>query len=384
MNGVRTPAGNVRVSVPRSTASKRKGHAAAGGKRLVKRESAWSRLQSMPVDVLLAVGVWWADMDLEKLFARSSLAIALVCNAAYLVVKMYRDGVMDDADDVRLKLSQGSQEWLQEMQTEDTLLAVVLSLIWGDRHPPSSMLVLSAVEWALIAICIVNSVHVFTRTKSFVLFRQPTEPRYPGDQQWIVRSRNARIMPVDVARDLSDTNGQPSQSSAGSWVPGQNGSKENKWVVQVWNPSEGSLVLFAWFSPPQIAVLYGTSASNWLYNLPVACLTALMMYTIVSFFNDRLNDQQILSGQLLHEFTESFVYHQSPFRPTRQAAVGDDMDTVDGTYPDNLDSLHPTMAETEFVQTRRRSSQKSRFAFDDGQMDHSATDAEYDEDDTRQ
>ncbi|OAJ39940.1 hypothetical protein BDEG_23734 [Batrachochytrium dendrobatidis JEL423] len=121
----------------------------------------------------------------------------------------------------------------------------------------------------------------------------------------MIRSRNAQIRQVDVAQPVTTDN----QSSHTQWTnlfsskkpqskSGLNSTtqhrqddsldasdllskksqpyKEDRWVIQVWNPSEGSLNLFCWFSPPQIAVMYGANVSNWYYYIPVACLTALI------------------------------------------------------------------------------------------------------------
>lgn len=131
----------------------------------------------------------------------------------------------------------------------------------------------------------VNTVYLCTTFKKFILFKQPTEPRFIGDDQWKIRSRNARIEEVDVGRE--------------------DGKKESRWVLRVWSPPDGSLILFSLFSPPHVAIIYGTNGFNWVYYVPVAFFTSLTLYTIMALFRDRIADEQILGGQVLFEFTEN-------------------------------------------------------------------------------
>ncbi|KAL2917385.1 hypothetical protein HK105_203049 [Polyrhizophydium stewartii] len=311
----------------------------------------------MPLDWLMLAGEWWAGLDKEALFARASFPLAALCNLLYLLIKVYRDEVLTDADEL-LALSRASKTWLEELSPQPA--ASLLGALWsGKSISPFTM-----IELVLVGISVVNTVVMFTRSRSIVLFKQPTQPRYPGDTQWIVRSRNAKICKVQTAHDFGEVDDASAAAAAAASPPRSQQPKapgsvlarlwslllekpkslsgqadgdgtEDKWVVRVWNPSDGSLSLFCWFSPPQVAILYGTNLSNWYFYLPVAYLTAFMMFMLVSFFQDRLADQQILSGQLLHEFTETFVYQQPPFRPHTSTAVGDDEQTIDdydGSY----------------------------------------------------
>ncbi|KAJ8328413.1 hypothetical protein QVD99_000916 [Batrachochytrium dendrobatidis] len=333
-------------------------------RRRIRQEPFMTRLVTFPLDWLMLMGEWWANIDQEQLFANSSFLIALLLNVLYLLVKMYRDGVLDDAEELRA-LSKSSY---LELSLDSNSFALFMQ--WLGLKISSHML-FTVIEFVLILVCVLNTIHVFTRTKSFILFKQPTKPRYPSDNQWMIRSRNAQIRQVDVAQPVTTDN----QSSHTQWTnlfsskkpqskSGLNSTtqhrqddsldasdllskksqpyKEDRWVIQVWNPSEGSLNLFCWFSPPQIAVMYGANVSNWYYYIPVACLTALIMYFLVSLFNDRLQDQQILSGQLLHEFTESFVYQQYPLKPDSNTAMENDSDDSksDALFDSNGTELH--------------------------------------------
>ncbi|KAH6572821.1 hypothetical protein BASA83_010424 [Batrachochytrium salamandrivorans] len=294
--------------------------------RRVRQEPLRVRMLSLPLDWLMLLGEWWANIDHEQLLSKSSFLVALLLNVLYLLIKMYRDGVLDDPDELRA-LSKSSQQHLEELSLEPNSKWLFFQW-WGQGV--SYQLLFTMIELALILICVINTVQVFTRTKSYILFKQPTRPRYAGDNQWMLRSRNAQICQVDIAQPTpKEGNGsllqwsvlfsakkpQPSKdgiNSSGHSLSTDGANhissspvkppvlKEDRWVIRVWNPSDGSLNLFCWFSPPQIAVIYGANVSNW------------------------INDQQILSGQLLHEFTESLVDHRSFLKSNPKMSVGDD------------------------------------------------------------
>ncbi|KAJ1337128.1 hypothetical protein BSLG_006601 [Batrachochytrium salamandrivorans] len=180
--------------------------------RRVRQEPLRVRMLSLPLDWLMLLGEWWANIDHEQLLSKSSFLVALLLNVLYLLIKMYRDGVLDDPDELRA-LSKSSQQHLEELSLEPNSKWLFFQW-WGQ-----------GVSYQLL-------------------------PRYAGDNQWMLRSRNAQICQVDIA--------QPT-------------------------PKEGNGSLLQW-----------------------------------------INDQQILSGQLLHEFTESLVDHRSFLKSNPKMSVGDD------------------------------------------------------------
>ena len=50
-----------------------------------------------------------------------------------------------------------------------------------------------------------------------------------------------------------------------------------KWVMNVWNPKEGSLRLFTWFSPAQVLMMYLSGNPNCRILIVCGYLTALMV-----------------------------------------------------------------------------------------------------------
>jgi hypothetical protein len=78
-----------------------------------------------------------------------------------------------------------------------------------------------------------------------------------------------------------------------------------KWVMHVWNPSEGSLRLFTWFSPAQLLMMYLSGNPNCRILIVCGYLTALMVFLVnqihflVDAFQQHVIDYNILAGQLL-------------------------------------------------------------------------------------
>jgi hypothetical protein len=143
-------------------------------------------------------------LEVSEWFNRSSTAIAVALNLIYLFIKTYRDGVFDDPDFIAYS-SQSSSSVVFVMQMD-------------------------ALELVLIALSLLNTWCLFASSKSVVLFHQPTQPRYPGDRSWRIRSRNARLVKVDTNTEIS----------AGEWNADtpytQQPRLEDKWVLKVWTP----------------------------------------------------------------------------------------------------------------------------------------------------
>lgn len=150
---------------------------------------------------------------------------------------------------------------------------------------------------------IVNTIIMFTTFKSVVLFHQPTKPLYEGDSTWLIKSRNASLVRLDVNTDMPE--------DSDGWIKrSPSPILECRWMLRQWAPSIFSTTIFSWFSPPQVAILYGVDAQNWSYMIPVAYLTAVVVNLTISAYQDLLNDSKILSGQVLQEFTDSLQFNQ--------------------------------------------------------------------------
>ncbi|KAI8907264.1 hypothetical protein EDD86DRAFT_178404, partial [Gorgonomyces haynaldii] len=174
---------------------------------------------------------------------------AIILNVLYLAIKYYRDGVLDDPQ---------------------MIIFPHMTLQWE--------------EGVLFFVSVANTVHLFLKHKPIILLKQPTQKRYEMDQI-VVKSRNARLVELDLSQD-------------GSRI-------EKKWMISPWNPSKSSLLIFCWFSPAQLLILYCTNQQNWPFMLPIAYLVAVFLHLLASFYTDLVNDTQIITGQILLEFTEN-------------------------------------------------------------------------------
>ncbi|KAJ3042724.1 hypothetical protein HDV00_006781 [Rhizophlyctis rosea] len=241
--------------------------------RLVRRASPWSRLRSLPADLYLSAAEWMSSIDWQDLFSKSSFTLGLGLNALYLFVKFIRKGIWT-----------GQNEFIdvEEIDAKGAFSSM-------DSVVPHNQI--QGIEWLLIAISVINTIYMFNRSKDFTLFRQPTRPRDDDDRSWIVKSPNAKIVPMDLHGTAADVDDEKDSED-----------------------EESTPTTFCLFSPQQIAILYLADIGNWQYYMPLAFFVSLMTYMLVTAFQDLLHDREILQEQLVKEFSEGFVYTTSPFR----------------------------------------------------------------------
>ncbi|KAJ3411668.1 hypothetical protein HDV05_001877 [Chytridiales sp. JEL 0842] len=257
--------------------------------------------------------------------------------ALYLGIKLYRSESMIDEE--ILGVPKVRKRRPMPWETDEEIEAEVFISSKVD-------MMVNGLEWFLVGLGVLNAMIMFTKSKSYTLLHQPTKPPAtdPQDRSWIVRSRNARLVKVELDRDsldmgtkddnpFLDERSSTSMSETNiwfSWMPkpfksikkaSSRKKLEYRWVLRVWDPPKWSLRIFCWFSPATIAALYG--ATNSLAFILSALVINSMVYMLITAFQDRLSDQQILHGQFEKEYSR-FVYTLPPFRATRNAAVGGD------------------------------------------------------------
>ncbi|KAJ3030877.1 hypothetical protein HK097_005536, partial [Rhizophlyctis rosea] len=224
-------------------------------------------------------------------------SLALGLNALYLFIKFYRNGIWTHDDFIDFGKGHRRVE-LEDVFEDEGIFSTF------DRLAQS-------IEWLLIGLSIVNTIHMFNRSKDFMLFWQPTRPRDEdnSDNSWKINSPNAKIVPVDL-------------------YEGEEHGSDDEDEMEEKRASGRS----CWFSPQQVAIIHGLNSDNWQYSLPLAFIVGLMTYMIVTAFQDLLHDREILQEQLLKEYSEGFVYTTSPFRDRRDQGTQTTTASV-GTTP---------------------------------------------------
>ncbi|KAJ3293589.1 hypothetical protein HK104_004341 [Borealophlyctis nickersoniae] len=259
------------------------------------------------MDLIMHLGELQASIDFERVFARLSIYLVLGFNVIYLMAKFYRDGVLQDDDEWEY----GRMRKRNFANQDGDGLASAL-----DRW-------IRAAEGFLIFICLANTFWMFNRSKKYYLFRQPTEPAYENDKTWRLASSNAKIEYVNVSgtREVGEHRDDETEPTSRGWLrfrkkrtPTPASHLRKTWCLNIWQPAQGSLVLFCWFSPPQVAILYSADVHNWRWFLPLALFTAITTNMLVTAYRDLLRDREVLSSQLLKEYSDGFVYKLSEFR----------------------------------------------------------------------
>ncbi|KAI9355964.1 hypothetical protein DFJ73DRAFT_824110 [Zopfochytrium polystomum] len=179
-------------ATPRTTAA---GAPVGRTPRLVRQTPLLQRIINAPSDAYLQSHEWLSLVNWDDYYAKAGNAIGIALNLAYLVIKALRgDAFADD-----------------ELFVEPKPTSKVFGLF---AFFTTSRLF----EVALIVASVANAVALFNNSKSYTLFDQPTEPppMHPEDTSWIVKSRNARLVVMDLNRrlPLPRGGGRPSSSAS--------------------------------------------------------------------------------------------------------------------------------------------------------------------------
>ncbi|KAI8820457.1 uncharacterized protein EV422DRAFT_530940 [Fimicolochytrium jonesii] len=265
--------------------------------RKVRRVSFKERASTAPFDSWMLLQESIAAIDWEGIFTKLSYAIVVVLNAGYIAVKYHQNG------DIMLERD-SAEPW------DPSLVQLAEFLIW--------------------AICGLNTVYMFTRSRSYLLFKQPTKPNpyNPQDRTWMITSPNAELVSVDLTGAVREDDANGGKGRVKRWfafiwrswrkVPEQQPPIVRQvWRLKVWNPSPGSQHLFCWFSPVQVAIMHNINSENWKYFVIMAAICAIITWSLVNFYQNVIRDREILSGQLLSEFSQA-MYQLENFPPPRK------------------------------------------------------------------
>ncbi|KAI8917803.1 hypothetical protein DFJ77DRAFT_457901 [Powellomyces hirtus] len=238
-------------------------------------------LMERTLDEAMKVHEWFALIEWEQRFTQLSYLIAVLLNALYLFVKLYGN---------------------------------------------------DALEIGVIAICGLNTMYMFMRFRTYLLFQQPTTPNHhnPSDRSWFIKSPHAQIVSVDITGAVreDEESAAKRRMNVKKWFSHWRGNitatynqrsapiTKRVWQLKTWNPSPGSMNLFCWFSPMQVAIMNHIDTSNWGYYLPLSCICSSIVYFLMTSFQELVRDREILSGQVLQEFSEN-MYKLDAFPPPR-------------------------------------------------------------------
>ncbi|KAJ3171608.1 Nuclear rim protein 1 [Geranomyces variabilis] len=277
--------------------------------RRVKNTPLRQRVASAPADTGMYLMEQWAALDCERYFTKLSYVIAALLNAGYVFVKINRlERVVAPADNV--------EDWAQEEDRE-----LLVSSSWANW-----------VQFGTLAVCAVNTIYFFMRTKKYLMFNQPTAPdiKTPGDNSWMIRSPHAQIVSIDVTGAVKDDDEEGAKRisrtkrwfSPWAWLDAKSAQQRTPiarrvWQLTTWNPSPGASVIFCWFGPIQVLVMECLDVRDWFTFFPMTYITAGVTYFLVSSFRGLLRDTQILSGQVLHEFSTD-MFKLDAFPPPRK------------------------------------------------------------------
>ncbi|KAI8834456.1 hypothetical protein BJ741DRAFT_650197 [Chytriomyces cf. hyalinus JEL632] len=321
-------------------------------KRLVRKTPLLERMSNAPFDAMLRLNETISLLEIDVRWWSNCAGLALT--VVYVAVKGMRGDVFTDDEFI---------DYVPKSAVKQKATWLGATAIW--------------IEGAIIVFAVANTLFLFKNSKQFTLFHCPTEPAFEGDTSYIPKSKNAKLVsidlsPTDEALVESESDSEPTSAdesrhtpsrktsresvgnsmktpvsksvgglreTLGQWSPWPStpfsGAKKRKaagehvprrtkvemrWVLNVWDPPQWSAALFCWLSPPSMFALFCMNRNNWHYQLPMALGINFLVFFVMQVFEDREMDQTVLNNQLQGEYNR-FVYSLPPFRTTRSIGV---------------------------------------------------------------
>jgi hypothetical protein len=155
--------------------------------------------------------------------------------------------------------------------------------------------------------------------KTYTLLHHPTSGMHDLDETFKINSPNASIILTDVQNDMEK------KVKKSSWLSNQQWEKEIKlgerWQIKVWAPTEIHLTLLSRFSPLHVLFLFNMNHDNFWQSFVFIVFNYYIMQLLNHLWTGRIRDQSIVSGQVLKEFTNGFVYKLPAFKSKKESYV---------------------------------------------------------------
>lgn len=189
--------------------------------------------------------------------------------------------------------------------------------IFGNDSSTQSLTIETLILTFLFLISCINVWIMSLKFKAYTLLHQPTSGINEFDESYKIKSPNASLVLIDVQNDMDK------KVQKASWLSNEKWEKEvrlgERWQIKVWDPSDLNLTLLSSFSPLHVLLAFKMGNDNfWITILFLSC-NYYLMQLVNNMWSGKLRDQSIVSGQVLNEFTQGFVYKLSAFKEKKDA-----------------------------------------------------------------
>lgn len=152
--------------------------------------------------------------------------------------------------------------------------------------------------------------------KAYTLLHQPTSGQNALDNSYKINSPNASLVLIDVQNDMDK------KIQKSSWLSNEKWEKEvclgERWQIKVWDPSDINLTLISSFSPLHVLLVFNMGHDNFWISILLLSFNYYLMHFVNNMWSGKIRDQSIVSGQVLNEFTNGFVYKLSAFKDKKE------------------------------------------------------------------
>lgn len=276
-------------------------------KRLIRKQSLISKLQSFPFDFYLYLNELRLSIDWDEYAFSIGLPTGIgLCSLSLLIqsIVSYYNSINKRSKNVLFNSNYYQYENLKSVVNSKRQLhdyeintSTTNTIMWG----------FNAIQSVIIFVSVLNSILIFTSSRDYQLLYHKTKPKYKSVVHPANRESYLYLLLYHVVNFFSkdDENEDEDEETLDSTINIDDGEC---WQLRVWQPSKFSLYLFVALNPINNFIIGN-------FTLHFSSLSVIGLLLIVSFSNYKLidcflgliRDKQIIYQETFSEFNNKFV-----------------------------------------------------------------------------
>ncbi|KAI5965991.1 NUR1 [Candida theae] len=276
-------------------------------KRLIRKESLVSKVQSFPFDFYLYLNELRLSIDWDEYATSVGLPTGIgLCSLSLIIqsILSYYNSINKRSKNVlfdsnyyqyeNLKSVVSSKRQLHDYEINTTTTNTVVWLF-------------NAIQSIVIFLSILNTILIFASTRDYQLLYHKTKPKYksavhPADREsyfyWLLYHVVVFFSKDDEAEDEDDD----AMDTTANIEDGES------WQLRTWQPSKFSLYFFVGLNPiNNIIIANFTQQSSSLSIIVLLSLVSYFNYKLIDCFLSLVQDKQIIYQETFKEFNDKFV-----------------------------------------------------------------------------
>ncbi|KAI3405572.2 NUR1 [Candida oxycetoniae] len=278
-------------------------------KRLVRKQSLISKVQSFPIDTFLYFNEIRLSIDWDEHAPTLALPLGVISCILSIVIQSILSyyssinsrsrNILFDSNYYQYENIKSSLRSGKRFVDVDVEASRTNTIIW----------ILNLVQTAITVLSIINLLRIFLAKKNYQLLYSKTKPKYKSAVHPASQDSYFVMILYFLFKYLSKDSEEESEESENQ----ENGTTteiadEEFWVLRVWHPSKFGLYLYVGMNPINNYIIYNfTPKCSSLSIIILVTLISALNFKLISNFLNLVQDKQIIYQEMFAEFNNKYV-----------------------------------------------------------------------------